>query len=77
MREDHDLTQAEIAAELHVAQRTYSHYECGSHMVPPEIICALARFYGVSTDYLLGLTDIKRPYPPARQLPQLLDQEVP
>lgn len=77
LREDKDLTQSAIAAELHIAQRTYSHYECGSHMVPPEVLCTLARFHGVSTDYLLGLTDVKKPYPPAKKQPKISDDEIP
>lgn len=77
LREDKDLTQAAVAQELHIAQRTYSHYERGTHTVPPEMLCALARFHGVSTDYILGLTDEKRPYPPAKKHPKISDNEIP
>lgn len=57
LREDHDLTQAKIGAIIGVSQRTYAHYEVGDRMIPPEILCALADFYRVSVDYLLGRTD--------------------
>ena len=51
LREDHDLTQSALAAQLGLPQRSYSYYETGQHMMPLEILRALARFYGVSTDY--------------------------
>ena len=57
LREDHDLTQAKIGAKIGVSQRTYAHYEAGDRMIPPEILCALADYYHVSVDYLLGRTD--------------------
>lgn len=55
LREDHDLTQAEVARLLNVSQSTYSRYESGYLDVPSEVLIALARFYNVSTDYILGL----------------------
>ncbi len=58
LREDHDLTQAQLSEAIKIPQRTYSGYETGSRMVPPEILCALADFYGVSVDYLLRRTNI-------------------
>ena len=63
LREDHDLTQAAVAAHLKVHQTTYSDYELGKLNVPVSALCALADFYGVSVDYLLGRTEIKTPYP--------------
>lgn len=57
LREDKDLSQAELGAKIGVPQRTYSYYETGGRMIPPEILCALADFHGVSVDYLLGRTD--------------------
>lgn len=57
LREDNDLTQTKIGAIIGVSQRTYAHYETGDRMIPPEILCALADFYKVSVDYLLGRTD--------------------
>lgn len=63
IREDRDLTQKAIADYLHVKQNTYSQYETGQRKLPIEMLIALARFYGTSTDYLLGLTDEMTPYP--------------
>ena len=57
LRENHDLTQAKIGAIIGVSQRTYAHYEVGDRMIPPEILCALADYYHVTVDYLLGRTD--------------------
>lgn len=63
LREDADLTQSEIGKQINVPQRTYAYYESGERMIPPQVLAALAKFYGVSVDYLLGLTDKKEPYP--------------
>ena len=63
LREDHNLTQRELAEYLHVKQNTYSQYENGQRQLPLPCLIALARFYKISTDYILGLTDTKDPYP--------------
>ncbi|MDR2932481.1 MAG: helix-turn-helix domain-containing protein [Oscillospiraceae bacterium] len=65
MREDNDLSQTQIAGIINVAQRTYSGYESGTRNIPVQAVIKLARFYKTSTDYLLGLTDEKGPYPRA------------
>ena len=62
MREDADLTQKEIADYLHIKQNTYSQYENGHRQIPIDALIALARFYRTSTDYLLGLTNERKPY---------------
>ncbi len=59
LREDHDLTQKEVAAYLHIKQNTYSQYENGQRQLPLECLVALAKLYKTSTDYILGLTDQK------------------
>jgi transcriptional regulator with XRE-family HTH domain len=59
LREDHDLTQAQVGEKINVPQRTYAYYESGQRMIPPHILCALADLYHVSVDYLLGRTDKK------------------
>ena len=63
IREDRDLTQREVADFLHIKQNTYSQYENGQRQIPLSALIALAGYYGTSTDYLLGLTDIRLPYP--------------
>ena len=66
LREDHDLTQSDLAQILHVSQRAYSRYENAERSVPIEVLIALSRHYGVSVDYLLDQTDVKEPYPRKR-----------
>lgn len=63
LREDADLYQKDMADYLHCSQVTYSRYELGTREIPLESLNALADFYGVSVDYLMGRTDEKRPYP--------------
>jgi transcriptional regulator with XRE-family HTH domain len=63
LREDHDLTQRELAALLHIGQNTYSQYENGHRQLPIPSLIRLAIYYKTSTDYILGLTDTKDPYP--------------
>ena len=57
LREDRDLSQAALAKLLNVSQSTYSRYDSGYLDSPSNILIALARFYQVSVDYILGLTD--------------------
>lgn len=63
LREDKDLKQKDLAAYLNCTQVSYSYYEIGKRDIPTEILIKLSRFYECSTDYLLGLTDVKDPYP--------------
>ena len=51
------MTLAQVGAALHISPRTYAYYESGQRMIPPQVLCALAKFYHVSMDYLLELTD--------------------
>ena len=62
LREDLDIKQKEIADYLHIKQNTYSQYENGQRQLPIDSLIMLAKFYHVSTDYILGLTNIKTPY---------------
>lgn len=57
LREDHDLTQKEIAALLGIQQTVYSRYERGFQNIPLECLLFLADYYQVSTDYILGRTN--------------------
>lgn len=63
LREDNDLTQKQIAEYLICDQSLYSKYERGERPLPLECAEKLADYYGVSVDYLLGRTNIKKPYP--------------
>lgn len=59
LREDSDITQQEIAALLKTTQQVYSRYEKGENEIPVRHVITLARFYNVSADYILGLSDKK------------------
>lgn len=67
LREDHDLTQQQVADYLNIRQNTYSQYETGNRQIPMDVLVALADFYKTSADYLLGITDTKTPYPRAKK----------
>jgi transcriptional regulator with XRE-family HTH domain len=60
LREDSDLTQQQVGKAINVPQRTYAYYESGQRMVPPHVLCALADYYKVSVDFILGRTDKKK-----------------
>ena len=57
LREDNDLTQYDIAKLLKTTQQTYSRYEPGINELPIRHLITLCRFYQVTSDYLLGLSD--------------------
>lgn len=60
LREDKDLKQVQVAALLGIQQTVYSRYERGYQTIPVEHLLALADFYNVSTDYILGRTNDPR-----------------
>lgn len=66
LREDMDMTQAEVGKYLHISQRSYAHFEAGTRNIPVEVLAALADLYGVNVDYLIGRTDKKEMLPPSR-----------
>lgn len=66
LREDNDKTQKEIAILLGTSQQYYSQYESGKREITVERIIKLAKYYKTSTDYILGLTEEKKPYPRKR-----------
>lgn len=57
LREDHDKTQQEIADYLGTSQTMYARYERGANELPLRHLIMLCKYYGVSADYILGLTD--------------------
>ena len=61
MREDHDLTQKELAAILKIRQEQYHRYESGKRLLPIDKLKELCKYYNISADYLLGLTDDPKP----------------
>ena len=62
IREDRDLTQAEIGKLLDKSQQGYNHIETGRAELKMEDLAKLCRFYNLSADYILGLIDKPRPY---------------
>ncbi len=61
LREDHDLSQRQVADYLQMKQPQYSRYERGLRDVPTDVIIRLARLYNTSADYILGLTQSSTP----------------
>lgn len=57
MREDHDLTQRQLADILGMPQQQYYRYEKGYRDFPLDVLIRLSDLFGVSVDYLLGLTN--------------------
>ena len=57
LREDRDLTQTQVANAIGITQRKYSYIETGTQQLTDELLVKLARFYGVTVDYILKLTD--------------------
>ena len=62
LREDNNIKQKVISEYLNMAQNTYSQYETGKIEWTAPLLIKLAQFYNTSVDYLLGLTDEKKPY---------------
>ena len=65
IREDEDYKQRDIAKVLNTTQRQYAKYEVGLQVIPVERLVKLAKFYNTSVDYLIGLTNERKPYPKA------------
>ena len=62
MREDHDMSQTQLAKKLNMSQTGYSKYETGENDIPTKILIQLAELYDTSVDYLLGRTDNPKRY---------------
>lgn len=67
LREDSDITQKAIASFLMCDQSLYSKYERGEREIPLRLLVQLAKHFDVSLDYLVGLTDEKKPYPKGKK----------
>ncbi|MCM1306601.1 MAG: helix-turn-helix domain-containing protein [Bacteroides sp.] len=63
LREEEGLKQADLARLLNIKQNTYSQYETEQRQIPINVLIKLAKYYNVSVDYLLNLTDTVEPYP--------------
>ena len=63
MREDKDMVQKDVAKILNTTQTNYSKYELGKINIPMNALMKMALIYDTSIDFLLGLTDVSKPYP--------------
>ena len=63
IRKDRDLQQKDIAKLLKISQVQYSRYERGTRIIPVDKLSVLAEYYNVSVDYLIGITNERKPYP--------------
>lgn len=61
LREDRDITQAEVGVLLQKSQQGYNHIEAGRAELKIDDLAKLCRFYNVSADYIIGLTDEPKP----------------
>lgn len=62
IREDRDFTQAQIGALLNKSQQGYNHIEAGRAELKIEDLIKLCRFYNLSADYVIGLTNTPKPF---------------
>lgn len=62
LRQDNDMTQKQVGEMLNMSQTGYNQYEIGKNDIPTRVLIKLAEFYNTSTDYILGLTDERKPY---------------
>lgn len=63
LRIDNDKTQADIADYLGCQREVYRRYEKGTRQIPVDILIQLAKLYHVNIDYIVGMTNEKKPYP--------------
>ena len=63
LREDRDLNQTQLAKVLGMSQTGYSKYETGENDIPTTVLIKLADIHHTSVDYILGLTNVRTPYP--------------
>ena len=67
LREDNDFKQKHIADKLDIPERTYGNYEMGIRQIPLNVLKDLARFYNISVDYILEMTDEYTAYPQSKK----------
>lgn len=65
LREETEMNQTQFAKLFGMSQTGYSKYETGENDIPTVMLMKLADYYNTSVDYLLGRTDIRKPYPPS------------
>ena len=60
LRQNHNITQEQLAKSINMTKGAVSNYELGERTPPPDVLIALARVFGVSVDYLLGVGDKRK-----------------
>lgn len=75
LREERDLKQSAIAADLNITQKAYSNYETGNRQIPLDILIKAALYFDTSIDYILQLTDSRVPYRRTKQYYHQLQSE--
>ena len=66
LREDRDLTQAQVAKIIGTTQQHYGKYESGRIIIPFDRVIQLADYYNVSLDYIAGRTNVQKPFSPKK-----------
>lgn len=61
LRKSKNVTQRRMSIDLGIDQTSISSYECGKYFPTVEVLIKIAEYFGVSTDYLLELSDVKTP----------------
>ncbi len=61
LRQSRNITQQRLAIDLGIDQTSISSYECGKYLPTVEVLVRIAEYFSVSTDYLLGLSEVKSP----------------
>lgn len=67
LRRDKKISQKQMGKRLGMSQSTYCDYENGVRKMPLPMLSLLADELGTSTDYILGRTDVEKPYPPRKK----------
>ena len=62
-----DYTQLKVQMDTGISQSTLSKYESGDMLPTMDNLMVLAKYYGTSLDFLMDLTDDRKPYPPKKE----------
>ena len=63
LREDHDMTQTQVADILSIGQRTYADYELSETRIPVDSLIVLAKYYNTDMNYICGVSKERQPFP--------------
>lgn len=74
LREKRGLIQAILATELGITQQTLSKYEKDVNIIKIDVLKRLAEYFNVTTEYLLGLSDVKRDLTGQLKISETLDE---